>query len=387
QQACREAMQLLEHTVQPLRDLKAAAADQQGQVEQHAQAFADLEAKQQTAEKLLIEAQQALAREVQTAAEMRLQIESQQRLQSDEFTRTHSELAAKQQDLEAQLQESETALTQALNVASQLRIRMEGERISRVDAESKAEADRVAREDAEARVITERLGREDALAKIQVERIARETAETKEQAEHHARKQAEQALLQFQNAAAEQQVQAAKQVRAYSDLLAKHEAAQAEFDENEVVITRAAQLAADLERLVESERRARQDAERKVQIERQAREVAEGAVDELKAAVADQRIRAEELALAYAQLQTQRQPGDAPLKETEAALARANYAAERHAQRHAQIAADLEKERSAREQAEAKLKAERRVREEALQTVASKNEPKSFFGKLLGVSR
>jgi hypothetical protein len=150
------------------------------------------------------------------------------------------------------------------------------------------------------------------------------------------------------------------------------------------VLTRAAQLAADLERLVESERRARQDAESKVHLEHHAREVAEDAVVELKAAVADQRMRADQLAT---QLHAQRRPPDAQLKEAEAALARANYVAERHAQRHAQIAADLEKERSAREQAEAKLKAEQRGREEALQALASKNEPRSLFGKLLGVSR
>jgi hypothetical protein len=74
---------------------------------------------------------------------------------------------------------------------------------------------------------------------------------------------------------------------------------------------------------------------------------------------------------------------DAQLKDMEGALARAEYAAYRHAQRHAQLIEQITKERRGREIAEGRMLAERRAREDAERALQKKNESSAFWKRLL----
>ena len=385
QQARREALQLLEHTVQPLRELKAAAAEHEQSAEQQTLAYAVLENHYRAVEAQLAETQETLAREMQVASDMRRRADDEQRLMSEQYTQIQAELEARCNAVDAQLQHTEAALAHAMDAAAEIRLQMDTERIARQDAEAEAQAARAAREEAEARVHAERAAREKAEAQAESDRIARAEAEAHVQRERNAREGTEHALLQVQHALNEQRERAEQEARAHAALIAQQKSIDAALAERHVALSRSAAATAELERLVETERLARQEAENRVQTERDAREVAQSALIEVTYQLNEQRARTEDHARASANATAKDRALEAQLKEAETALARANYVAQKHAERHAQLAADLDTQRRAREAAEKKLELERRARDEVEQALAQTQS--GFFSKLLRGNR
>jgi hypothetical protein len=298
QLASRDAMRLLEQTVQPLRELKTAAAEQARQAEQQAQAYAELEANRQA--------------------------------------------------IETQLKATEASLAQAAELAEQAKLQVE------------------------------------------IERRAREDAENKAQTQQHQRDAAESVLLELQTAAAEERSQAEAQARSYAELETKHQVVEALLEQTQVSLERALELAEQMWHKVETERRGRLEAEAKAHTEEHARHEAESTLLELQKKAEAYRVQAEEQTLradkqirAHADFEVRRRAMDAQLKDMEGALARAEYAAYRHAQRHAQLMEQIAKERRAREIAEGRMLAERRAREDAERALQKKNESSAFWKRLL----
>jgi hypothetical protein len=298
QRASRDAMRLLEETVQPLRELRTVAAEHERQAEQQAQAYAQLQADRQA--------------------------------------------------IETQLKATEASLAQAAELAQEARLQVE------------------------------------------TERRAREEAETRTQTQQHEKDAAESALLELQTSAAEERSQAEARARSYAELETKHQVVEGLLEQTQVSLERALELAEQMWQQVETERRGRLEAETKAHTEEHARQEAESTLLELQKTTEAYRVRAEEQAAradkqlrAHADFEVRRRAMDAQLKDMEVALAHAEYAAYRHAQRHAQIIEQLAKERRARELAEARMLAERRAREDAERALNKKNEPSAFWKKLL----
>jgi hypothetical protein len=371
QRAAEEAMHLLKLTVQPLRDLKAATAEQ---AELQAQAYAAVEAEREALEAQLHASQAALEREAKLAAELRGEIETErcaredaeakrqdekqarenalralvelksaaagQRAQAEEQTRAHAELQKQHESIDARLKETEAALEQAVAFAEQIN------------------------------------------AQLETERSAREESEIQVETERHAREATFRALLDLQNEAAEQRVEAEEQARAYADLQAQHDTLRASLKNTQPELMRAADVAAQLELEVEQARLARQAAESKAHTERRARDAAVEALHEVRRDLAAERMRAEQQAQAYASLQEKYEAMQAQRVEIEATRAHAEDTANRHAEKVAQITGDFERERLAREQAETRMQTERRARDEAEQALYQKNAASGFWKKL-----
>jgi hypothetical protein len=374
QHACREAMQLLEHTVKPLRELKAAQAEREDHADQQKQAYAELEARHRALEEELTSTQQALEREAEAAADLRSRVEGAQRQRSDEQARGNAELEGRLHALEAQLRQTEAALAQAVSVAADMKLQIDAERLAREEVESRFSAAKAERDDARSLIAIEREAREAAEARAEAERLERENAETRIRSEQHAREEAEHALLHVQHAVAEQREAAELQARAQSELEGKLKATELMLAEQHPAHARSTEAIVELERLVESERLGRQEAENRVRAE-------------IKHEVEAHRLRAEEHALAFADLQAQSKAAQTQVKQCEAALARAQQVVQKHVERNAQIVAELEKQLRAREALEAKLKAEREARREAESALSAHDEPQGFFSKLIRGSR
>jgi hypothetical protein len=365
QDTCREAMRILGETVEPLRDLKTAAAEHARQTELQARAYLELQTDRDALKTAFERAQAALSEASAETEELKVQVESeqearaeagqalielqreleQQRLAYEQQVHAYADLESRREALEAELADSAAALDASLHLAEQMK--------------AQAESERQAREQAETRAYVERLAHEDAIR----------------------------ALRDCQNAGTEQRELAEEHARVRTELEASQRASEAQLVEARASLERALEAAEQSRLEAEHERRAREDAEVKARIEQEAREKAVRALRELQISVEQQKIRAEDLDYAQTQFEARRKAVDGQLKDMEEAFARAEYAAYRHAQRHSQLIADLEKERRARQDAEAKLDVERRAREEAERALRSKHPTHALLKKLLPQNR
>ncbi|MGZ5145670.1 MAG: hypothetical protein ACXWCP_19155, partial [Burkholderiales bacterium] len=89
-------MRLLGETVQPLRDLKTAAAGHAREAEQHARGMAELEADRHAVEARLKETQAALAAATQVAEDSKLQLETERRAREEAEKTAHLEQVARE---------------------------------------------------------------------------------------------------------------------------------------------------------------------------------------------------------------------------------------------------------------------------------------------------
>ena len=371
QRAAEEAMHLLKLSVQPLRDLKAATAEE---AELQAQAYAALEAEREALQAQLQSAQEALTRETKLSAELRGEIETERRAREDAEAKRQDEKQARENALRALLDFKNAAAGERAQAEEQTRAHAELRRQHEaIDARLK---------ETEAALEQAVQFAEQINAQLETERSAREESEVQVETERHAREATFRALLDLQNEAAEQRVQAEEQARAYADLQAQYDALQASLKNTQPELMLAADVAAQLELEVEEARLARQAAESKAHTERRARDAAVEALHEVRRDLAAQRMQAEQQAQAYALLQAKHETIQAQREEIEAALAHAEHTANRHAEKVAQITADFERERLAREHAEKKMQAERRARDEAEQALYQKNAASGFWKKL-----
>lgn len=226
---------------------------------------------------------------------------------------------------------------------------------------------------------------------LEAERRARQYAEVKSRVEQHACEEAMevldetvQPLRDLKVAAAEQREQIEQQARTYAALEARTQAVQAQLKGTEAALARAVELAAQIRLQVVTEQLAREDAETGARTEQVAREEALQALLDVRNAAAEQQVQAEEQARTYAELEAKHEAVEAQLKETRAALAQSKSDAEHNAQQHAQMTSDLQRERRAREYAEAKAQTERHARENAVHAPSKKEAPAGFWKKLLG---
>ena len=243
--ACEEAMHLLRESVQPLRDLQAAAVEHRAQSQEQAQAYSELESKCESLQLRLQENETALARALDAATRMRADADSE-RLACTELERS-----------------------------------LEAERLARVNAETQAHAERAARVDAEAAVGAEQLARADAEARAHAEVVARLGAERNAQRAHNALEEAERRTLVLLQEADAQRSLAEQHALQCAELKAQREALESQFRQNETVLARVkyaayrhaqrhAQMTVDLEK----ERRARMRAEAAAQAQSSTREEA-----------------------------------------------------------------------------------------------------------------
>ncbi|MEA3153460.1 MAG: hypothetical protein QOK44_1049 [Betaproteobacteria bacterium] len=372
QHACGEAMRLLGETVQPLRDLKTAAAEHARQVEQQARSYADLEANRRAADARLKDTQAALAAATALAEDSKLRIEAERRAREEAEKTAYSEQVAREGAV--------LALIDAQNSAAEQRVK--GEQQARAYAE--LEADRHAVESQLKETEAALAGAVELAGQIKLqvesERCAREEAENARYTDQFAREEGALAMLDIQNAVAEQRVVAEEQARAYAELEAKFHSIEARLKETEEALERSVELAEEMKLQAQIAQSARKEAETRAQIDQQAFEQTVRALRKFENS-------GEEQARAYAQFEARRRHVQSQFKEMEEACARAEYATYRHAQRHAEITAELEKERRAREEAEAKLESERRSRQQAEQALRKTDSASAFWKKLLPDNR
>jgi hypothetical protein len=371
QRASEEAMHLLKLTVQPLRDLKAATAEQ---AELQAEAYAALQAEREALEARLQATEAALEREAKLAAGIREQVETERRAREDAEAKRQDEKRARENALRALVDFKSAAAEERAEALKQTRayedLRRQHESIDARLKETEAALEQAVQ------------FAEQVNGQLETERSAREESEIQVETERHAREATFRALLDLQNEAAEQRAQAEEQARAYADLQAQHEALRANSKNTQPELMRAADVTAQLELEVEEARLARQDAESKAYTARQARDAAVEALHEVRRDLAAQRMQAEQQARAYAALEAKHKNEQAQREQTEAALAQAQDTANRHAERVAQITADFENERLVREHVEKRTQTERRAREEAEHALYQKNEASGFWKKL-----
>ena len=332
---------------------------------------------------------------------------------------------------EAQLRATQDALARAHQSVIQIGLDLDAERRARAHAEGEAQADRAAREealhlleeavealrDAKAAVTEERSRSEEhgqalyelrgevqalqaqlsaaqaglaqevdfaaALRReLDDEQQGRHIAEEKAQTEQHAREEAFRALLDLKDAADDGRLEDEARARDHAELEEKYVHAETRLREIETTLVDALALSERLRIENEAERLARVDAETRAASEKLQSEATLQTLLEAQYAAAELRVRNEEQALAHAELTTQHKEAVAQLKETEALLARARYAAHRHAQRHAQIASDLERERRTREDDETPSSADS-DREQAAETLSQRSQESGFLNKIL----
>jgi colicin import membrane protein len=264
QQACQEAMRLLEQTVEPLRDLKAAVAEHERRAELEAQARAELEADRHGAEAELCELDATLTRTLEHAEHFKHRLESESRARhAAEFDASTERLAR---------DEALRAMVHAQNLATEQQVLAEEHARAYAEFEARVRALEAQLETIQASLESALESAEESRIHMQVERQAREEAESRVQVEREAREEIRRALLVMEHAAEDQK-------RAQGEFKKRRRALEAELKEMEGALAQAEYLA-DLkaQRLsqvsaeLEAERCARQEGQAHIQGERDVRE-------------------------------------------------------------------------------------------------------------------